>query len=175
MIEAVVKSVGKFLLLSGLFAALAIFSYQFSDCLVDRYISLEDAMIISTFFNGDQISEPFEVTRDYLAFLINLSFSIIIYSAIKAMHAKFIHRNTPQENRPRLANILVYATMLRMIKALFVLGIFWALLRFLPYEHFIDERGALPMQTVLTVALTNAFSTVAIYLGVKRLWGKRFP
>lgn|GEM_PF-3006458 len=175
MFKTVVKSAGKFLLLSGLFAALAMFSYQFSNYLVDSYISFEHAMIISKFFNGDEISEALEVTRDYLAFLINMSSSIIIYSAMKALHARFLHRNTPQENRPRLANVLVYATVLRMIKALFVMGTFWALLKYLPYEHFIVERGALPPQTVLTIGLTNAFSTVAIYLGVKRLWGKKFP
>jgi hypothetical protein len=178
MVVGAFKFSGKVFLLTVIFMMFAKPSKYLVFCFVDKYIPFEYAIIFNKALEGEVTDGVFETTIFYASLIVNTIISLTIYTLVLMTYAFFRSDGVSNKEPGTLVTTFFRSTVLRIIKALFIMFIFWRLLELPPYEYVADKYPSLSMPIIIAVVVINALLTAAIYKGCTCLWRrglKSFP
>ncbi|MCU6669434.1 hypothetical protein M8013_11825 [Enterobacteriaceae bacterium H4N4] len=126
---------------------------------VSKHITLDESEKIAKFILGEPDPEPRESLRDYLSLLINTLISMPLLSAIITAYNTITRRNHFSEIPEEWAS----STLRRFAKLFLFTFLFWALLRFLPYQAIFPADQTHADFTMAAATAFNLMITVFCY------------
>lgn len=134
----------------------------YSDLVLDfvsKHITFDESEMIAKFILGEPDPEPRESIRDYLSLLINTLISMPLLSAIITAYDVITRKIHFSEIPEEWAS----STLRRFAKLFLFTFLFWALLRFLPYQAIFPADKTYSDFTMAAVTAFNLMITVFCY------------
>jgi len=135
------------------------------------YISLTDAEKIAKQILGEPDPEPYDSIRMYISLVINILISVPLMSVIMSAYNAITRKTKPAE----LLKEWAFSTSRRFAKIALYTFLFWALIRFLPWQTLFPDNQNFTAFTAVTFLVINLLLTsICYWLITKNLINNRF-
>ncbi|MFY9996726.1 MAG: hypothetical protein WAK61_17265 [Leclercia sp.] len=126
---------------------------------VSKHITHAESEKIAKFVLGEPAPEPHESIRDYISLLLNTLISVPLLSAIITVYNTVTRKNRFFE----IPEEWISSTLRRFAKIFLFTFLFWALLRFLPYQTLFPADETYADFTMVAATAFNLMITVFCY------------
>lgn len=130
-----------------------------------RHVSYEDADRFGKWLTGEPAPEPIDTLRFCITLLLNTLLALPLTSAIIT-----VFNGVKNNLKPGLlVKEWICSTLRRLIKLVAFTFMFWALLRFLPYQTVFPDRETYSAFTLAAVVAFNVLLTAVCYRFIMKI------
>ncbi len=153
-----------FFLVVMLFVAWAVPYEDLVNELIYTHISLTDAEKIAKQILGEPDPEPYDSIRMYVSLVINTLISVPLMSVIMSAYIAITRKTKPAEVLKEWA----FSTLRRFAKIALYTFLFWALIRFLPWQTLFPDNQNFTAFTAVAFLVINLLLTSICYWLITR-------